>query len=171
MVFFIFLMYCRVQIHSMNIFLEKFVKETFSKAGRALDLGAGNFFDVACMRQMGWECEGVDLNTGVDLEKPYKLDKGLRDLVYSNYLVHKLKNREQFYKTIRDNLKNGGWIFINTFDASDRNSMSKLTHLILEKELEKHGFTNVKTEVFSYYDNDFGHKHWHKILQATGQKR
>ncbi len=154
----------------MNIFLERFVRETFSKQGRALDLGAGKFFDVACMRQIGWKCEGVDLKTGVDLEKPYKASNGLCELVYSNYVVHKLKNREQFFKTVRDNLKDGGWLFIHTFDKSDRNSVSKLTQDVLKRELKKQGFVNIKTNVFPFYDNDFGHRHWHKILQVTGQK-
>jgi trans-aconitate methyltransferase len=154
----------------MNIYLEKFVKETFPKQGKALDLGAGNFFDVASLRQMGWKSEGVDLKTGINLEKSFKSNKGPYDLVYSNYVVQKLINREQLFKTIHDKLKDGGWFFIHTFDASDKNSKSKLTSSLLKKELKKRGFTNIKTKVFSFYDNDFGHKHWHKILQATGKK-
>ena len=37
----------------MNVFLEYFVSQNFPKAGKALDLGAGKFFDVACLKQLG----------------------------------------------------------------------------------------------------------------------
>lgn len=154
----------------MNIFLEKFVKDHFSKPGAALDLGAGKFFDVACMKQLGWECDGVDLNMGVDLEMPYQAKEGDYDLVYSNYVVQKLKDRKNFFDTIYGALKSGGWFFIHTFDASDGNSISKLTEAILKTELEHRGFVNVETAVFDFYDNDFGHRHWHKILQVVGRK-
>jgi hypothetical protein len=70
----------------MNLYFKKFIEEKFKKQGKALDLGAGNFFDVNYLKQLGWKCEGVDKNVGVDL-------------VYSNYVLHKLVDREQFVKT------------------------------------------------------------------------
>lgn len=161
-----FLLYNEV----MNIYLKDFVDEKFKKAGKALDLGAGNFFDVACLKQLGWKCEGVDIKSGVDLEKPYESENKPFDLVYSNYVLHKLKNKKQFIQTIYNNLKDGGWFFVHTFNQSDPNSKSKITSKLLKNFLEKQGFRNIKIELFSYYDNEKGHKHWHKILEATGQK-
>ncbi len=154
----------------MNIYLKKFIDEKFKKPGKALDLGAGEFFDVACLKQIGWKCEGVDIKNGVDLEKNYESKKKPFDLVYSNYVLHKLKNRKQLIQTIFNNLKNEGWFFIHTFDKSDKNSKSDLSQVYLKKLLMEQGFKNIKLRVFSFYDNDIGHKHWHKILEATGQK-
>ncbi len=53
----------------MNIYLKNFISEKFKKPGKALDLGAGEFFDVAYLKQLRWKCEGADIKTGVDLEK------------------------------------------------------------------------------------------------------
>ncbi|MFH1200825.1 MAG: methyltransferase domain-containing protein [bacterium] len=92
------------------------------------------------------------------------------DLVYSNYVLHKLKNKKQLIKTIYNNLKNGGWFFIHTFDQSDSNSTSNISRDCLKKMLTEQGFKKIKIKLFSRYDNDEGHKHWHKTLEATGQK-
>ena len=154
----------------MNIYLKKFIDEKFKKSGKALDLGAGEFFDVACLKQIGWKCEGVDIKTGIDLEKKYESKNKPFDLVYSNYVLHKLKNRKQLIQTIFNNLKDEGWFFIHIFDKSDKNSKSDLSRAYLKKMLIEQGFKNLKLKVFSFYDNDIGHKHWHKILEATGQK-
>ena len=154
----------------MNTGLKNFVDEKFKKSGKALDLGAGDFFDVACLQQLGWECEGVDIKTGIDLEKVYESKDKPFDLVYSNYVLHKLKNRKNLLKTIFNNLKVGGWFFIHTFDQSDSNSSSNLSCDYLQKILTEQGFKNIKIKLFKYYDNEEGHKHWHKILEAIGQK-
>ncbi|HUC88671.1 MAG TPA: class I SAM-dependent methyltransferase [Candidatus Paceibacterota bacterium] len=154
----------------MNNDLKKFIDEKFTKQGKALDLGAGDFFDVACLKQLGWKCEGVDIKTGVNLEKIYESKNEPFDLVYSNYVIHKLKNRKNLIQTIYNNLKNNGWFFIQTFDKSDSNSTSDISRDYLQKILTAQGFKNIKIKLFSYYDNDEGHKHWHKILEATGQK-
>lgn len=154
----------------MNIYLKKFIKEKFRNPGKALDLGAGDFFDVVCLKQLGWKCEGVDIKTGVDLKKYFLSKKQPFNLVFSNYVIHKLNNKEQFIKTVFDNLKKDGWFFIHTFDKKDNNSKSTLTADHLRKMLSKQGFKNIKTGVFKYYDNEEGHKHWHKILEATGKK-
>ncbi|MGB2580103.1 MAG: hypothetical protein WBC83_00205, partial [Minisyncoccia bacterium] len=89
---------------------------------------------------------------------------------YSNNVIHKLKNKKQLIQTIFDNLKNGGWFFIHTFDQSDKNSKSDLSQVCIKKMFADQGFKNIQTKVFSFYDNDIGHKHWHKILEAIGQK-
>ena len=95
----------------MNIYLKKFIDEKFKKPGKALDLGAGEFFDVACLKQIGWKCEGVDIKTGIDLEKKYESKNKPFDLVYSNYVLHKLKNRKQLIQTIFNNLKNFSFLY------------------------------------------------------------
>lgn len=112
----------------------------------------------------------MDLKVGVNLEEYFLSKKGPFDLVFSNYVIHKIKNKEQFIKTIFDNLKKDGWFFIHTFDKKDKNSRSTLTAEKLRKILSKQGFKNIKVRVFSYYDNAEGHKHWHKVLEATGKK-
>jgi SAM-dependent methyltransferase len=154
----------------MNTYLKDFIIKKFKKSGKALDLGAGGFFDVACLKQLGWECEGVDIKTGINLEKIYESENKPFDLVYSNYLLHKLKNKKQFTQTIYNNLKNNGWFFIHTFDQSDTNSISEISRDYLRKILIEQGFKNINIKLFSYYDNEKGHKHWHKILEAIGQK-
>lgn len=154
----------------MNLYLKKFIDEKFIKKGKALDLGAGDFFDVACLKELGWKCEGVDKKVGVNLEKIYLSKNKPFDLVYSNYVIHKIKNKNIFIRTIYDNLKTNGWFFIHTFDKSDSNSTSDLTQDYLYKVLSEQGFKNIKIKSFNFYDNDEGHKHWHKILEVSGQK-
>lgn len=154
----------------MNIYLKKLINKKFKNPSKALDLGAGDFFDVIGLKQLGWKCEGVDIKTGVDLEKPYKSKNKPFDLIYSNYVLHKLKNKKNLIQTIYDNLKNGGWFFIHTFDKSDPKSASDMSRDYLQKLLAKQGFKNIKIKIFSYYDKKEGHKHWHKILEAIGQK-
>ncbi len=155
----------------MNTYLKKFIDSEFDRPGKALDLGAGDFFDVVCLKQLKWQCEGVDIKTGVDLEKPYLSPRRPFDLVYSNYLIHKLKNKKQLIKTVFNNLKSGGWFFLHTFDKSDPNSRSTITAKSIENLLNKESFKSIGTRIFSYYDNEEGHKHWHRILEVTAQKQ
>ncbi|MDP4034255.1 MAG: methyltransferase domain-containing protein, partial [Pseudorhodobacter sp.] len=110
------------------------------------------------------------LQTGINLEKYFVSKDKPFDLVYSNYVIHKIKNKKQFIKTIYSNLKKDGWLFIHTFDKTDINSTSNLSKDNLQELLEKQGFDKIKTKIFKYYDNENGHKHWHKILEATAQK-
>lgn len=154
----------------MNPYLEQSIKKIFPKPGKALDLGAGEYFDVACLKQLGWKAYGVDIKTGVNLEKPYVSPHKPFDLVYSNYVIHKLKNPEQLIKTAYQNLKPKGRLFIHTFDQSDKNGLSKLNKKSLAAILAKQGFINIQCKVFSYYDNNISHKHWHKILEAAAYK-
>lgn len=154
----------------MNIDLEKFIQNKFSKPGKVLDLAAGKFFDAACLKQLGWKCEGVDKKTGIDLEKLYISPKRPFDLVFSNYVLHFLKNKQQLIDTAYKNLKKDGWLFIHTFDKSDKNSLSDITIDYIKKVLKEGGFKNIKVQLIDFYDNDIGHKHWHKILEITAQK-
>lgn len=154
----------------MNLYMKDFVVEKFKKPGKALDLGAGDFFDVACLKQLGWKCEGVDIKTGINLENVYISKNKPFDMVFSNYVLQKLKNKEHLLQTIYNNLKDNGWFFIHTFDLSDPNSISNISKKYFRKILTEQGFRNIDIKLFSYYDNEKGHKHWHKILEATGQK-
>ncbi len=154
----------------MNAFLKKFIAAKFKNPGKALDLGAGDFSDITHLEQLGWRGEGVDIKTGVNLEKPYQSKNKPFDLVYSNYVLQKLRNKEQLIKTSYDNLKNNGWFFIHTFDKSDPNSKSDITAGFLKKLLKKQDFKNIAIAKFDFYDNEEGHEHWHKILEASAQK-
>ncbi len=154
----------------MNPFLGKFVKKSFSAPGKALDLGAGTLTDVAGLKKLGWEAVGVDIKTGTDLEKPFFSDAAPFDLVYSNYVLHKLKNRAQLIRTAYDNLKEGGRFFLHTFDASDKQSASDLTIEKIGGLLNDSGFAEIAAEVIDRYDDEAGHDHWHRILQATARR-
>lgn len=154
----------------MDRYSKKFVENNFKKPGKALDLGAGDFSDVNYLKQLEWECEGVDIKTGVNLEIPYQSENRPFDLVYSNYLLQKIKNKKQLIQTAYNNLKEGGWFFIHTFDKSDSNSNSDLTSDSLKEILEEQGFKNIKIRLFDYFDKAKNHNHWHKILEAISQK-
>jgi len=154
----------------MNKYLENFVDANYKKPGKALDLGSGNNVDVNGLKKQGWSCEGVDLNTGVDLEKPFRSKNAPFDLVYSNYTIQKIKNKKQFVENIIDNLRPNGFVFLHTFDKSDENGNSGLDRDVMV-ELLADNFTDIKTRVFKSFDNDPGHKHWHKILEVTAQKK
>jgi len=156
----------------MNIFLEDFIRKKFKKPGKALDLRAGKFYDIVYLKQLGWKVEGVDLKTGVDLNKLYLSRKRPFDLVFSNYVIHKIKvnKRVQFIKNAYNNLKKKGWLFIHTFDKTDKASPTDITGEYLKEILMNQGFKNIKINKIKFYDNDFGHKHWHKILEVTAKK-
>lgn len=154
----------------MNNSLKNFIYGTFKTPAKALDLGAGDFSDVIGLKQLGWECQGVDIKTGVDLENSFLSKDGPFDLVYSNYVLHKLTNKKQLIQTIYNNLADDGWLFIHTFDAADSNSKSDLSPASLRKLLTDQGFKSINIKLFDYFDDSMGHKHWHKILEATGQK-
>ncbi len=154
----------------MNIYLENFVNTKFKKPGKALDLGAGKFFNVACLKQLGWKCEGVDKSTGVNLEKLYLSKNRPYDLVFSNYVLHFLKNKQKLFETAYRNLKKGGWFFLHTFDKSDKICKTGINEKEIVKFFKKQDFKNISVKKFSFYDNNLGHKHWHRILEVTAQK-
>lgn len=37
----------------MNTYLKNFISKKFKKPSKALDLGAGDFFDVTCLKRLG----------------------------------------------------------------------------------------------------------------------
>ncbi|MCX6702527.1 MAG: methyltransferase domain-containing protein [Candidatus Wolfebacteria bacterium] len=154
----------------MNQFLEKFINSVFIRPGSALDLGAGDFKDVKALKKECWFCEGVDLKTGADLKKPYLSQNASLDLVFSNYVFQFIKNKNQFLKTVSDNLKKDGWLFIHTFDDSDKAMKSGISEEFIKQILLDNGFKDISTKVFDYFDDAPGHNHWHRILEVTAQK-
>lgn len=152
----------------MNTYLKQFI-ESLGFKGKALDLGAGESFDVACLKQLGWEAYGVDKINGINLEEVYISPLKPFDVVYSLYVIHFLKNRLALVQSAYENLKSGGYFFIHTF-TEDENSSSDLDEESLRKILEDAGFSKIEMKVEKFYDNEIGHKHWHNILQAISYK-
>jgi len=147
----------------MNIYLKQFINKKFKTCGfNALDLGEGEGYDVACLEHDGWNVWGVDKkSSGTDLNKPFLCGRGgTFDLIYSNYVLHRIKNKEVFIDSIYNNLKDNGKFFLH------------LIHIPEEEinELLKDKFKNIKYEHIKHFDNDIGHKHWHRILEVTGEK-
>lgn len=154
----------------MNKFLEDYINKELGKPGTALDLGSGDNADVRGLKKKGWDCEGVDIRSGVDLEKLFVSENAPFDFVYSNYTIQKIKNKKQFIQTIVDNLKPNGHLFLHTFDKSDENGDSGLDRKVMVGLLTDN-FTNINTRSFKVYDNEAGHEHWHMILEVTAQKK
>ena len=152
----------------MNKYLENFINEKFKNPKKVLDLGAGNFKDIDTFKEKGWFGEGVDKKTGTDLNELYISKNKPFDLVYSNYVLHFLKNKQQLIDTAYQNLKTDGWLFLHTFDKSD-----EIIKGFSGKEIKSMlgNFKNISTRVFGVYDNEPGHNHWHKILEVIAQKK
>jgi methyltransferase family protein len=154
----------------MNKYLQQFVEGKFQKPGKSLDLGAGDFEDVNFLKNNGWQSDGVDLTGGIDLKQKFIAKNHPYDLVYSNYVIHKILNQKIFIETIFNNLKKDGFVFLHTFEATDKNSHSTLTEKSLYDLLSKQKFKKIKIQIIPYYDAADGHDHWHKIFEATAQK-
>lgn len=149
----------------MNTELLQFIKD--KKQARALDLGAGDFKDVFAMIRAGWDCFGVDLIDGTDLNLPYLSWTAPFDLVYSNYVLQRIVNQLVFAKTCFNNLKTGGNLFIQTFSIDD--PIIKKGKGFTEEELInlfKPYFKNI--EVTKFADSD--EEHDHIILKLTATK-
>lgn len=147
----------------MNIFLEQFIKKNFKKTGFALDLGCGKGYDAVCLREcFNWSVRFIDKKRdGIDLEEYYKHCLIKFDLVYSNYVLHLIENKDIFLKSAYDNLKKNGWLFLHLLSIEKKD---------INKLLKDTGFKDIKYKKIDFYDNDIGHKHWHKILEVTARK-
>jgi len=151
----------------MNLFLKLFIEQTFKRPGAALDLGAGDYKDAKFLQSLGWKAKGVDIKDRVDLNFVYLDDDRPFDLVYSNYVLHKIENQENFIETISENLKENGYFFIHTII----DNISKKKQLeIINEPLKKNNLKLIKSLVRKIYDDDPGHHHWHTILELIGQK-
>lgn len=154
----------------MNKYLKRYINNTFKKPGKALDLGAGNFFEVDYLNTNGWQCDGVDKKIDIDLENPYLSPKAPLDLVYSCYVLQFIKNKRVFVKTVYDNLRTGGRFYILAMHKFDKICKSNLTIDLIKKLLTDRGFKNVKIKLFDHYDKHPNHKHWHRVLEVCGEK-
>lgn len=155
----------------MNPELKHFVTEYFSKVGKALDLGCGNGIDVEGLKKMGWVCDGVDIITGTDLNEVYLSPNAPYDLVYSNYVIQKLKTPESLVKTIELNLKKDGKFFLHTFDESDEIAKKTYTKETIKELFRGTSLQPEYCEVLRVWDYEVGHQHYHQILQITGTKK
>ena len=155
----------------MNSELKQFVTEYFSKSGKALDLGCGDGIDVEALKNIGWECDGVDIITGIDLNEVYLSPNALYDLVYSNYVIQRLKTPESLIKTIELNLKKGGKFFLHTFDESDEIAKKTYTKDSIKELFRGTSLHPESCEVFRVWDDEVGHQHYHQILQVIGTKK
>ncbi len=129
-------------------------------------MGAGDFKDVKDLTLLKWDCIGIDKNSGVNLELPYFSERLENDLVFSNYVLHLINNKQQIINTAYKYLRKNGWVFLHTFDKSDISNKSNISEEALREMLEKEGFRNIQTSVFNFKDED----HQHRILEATAQK-
>jgi len=157
----------------MNIYLKKFIKDKIGipdELLKALDLGCGEGHDMACLERQGWEVQGIDLDNGVDLNYYYKSQMIPKfDLIYSNYALPFIINKENFQKTCYNNLKKNGWLFIHTFSKNDEQFKNKgQTEEEIRKLFKK--FKNIEIREIKYFDNHPKHQHWHNILELTAQK-
>ena len=155
----------------MNPELKEFVKKEFKSPGKALDLGCGDGADIAGLEELGWKCDGVDIETGTDLNDIYVSEKTPYDFVYSNYLIHKLNNPKSLVETIQKNLKPGGKFFLHTFDESDEFARNSFTKESLRGLFENTTLNVESCEVLKVWDDEPGHNHYHHILQISGIKK
>lgn len=156
---------------NINPELKQFVTEYFSKSSKALDLGCGDGIDVEGLKNMGWGCDGVDIITGTDLNEVYLSPNAPYDLVYSNYVIQKLKTPESLIKTIELNLKKGGKFFLHTFDESDEIAKKTYTKESIKELFKDTSLHPESCEVLRVWDDEVGHQHYHQILQITGTKK
>jgi trans-aconitate methyltransferase len=150
--------------------LKKFIKTKFDSPAKALDLGYGKGEDLQELKYEGWEVEGVDL-PDFDLNYFYKSEKAPFDLVYSNFVIQFIQNKDNFIKTCYHNLSPGGWLVIQTMDEEDEimPTDKKMNKHQLERLLEKK-FIEINTKKYSVFEENPGHNHWHMVLFCQAKK-
>ena len=146
-------------------------KNKLPRDGKILDLGCGDGEDIDELEKIGFSCEGVDLKTGTDLEKPYHSEQAPFDMVMSNFALHFLVNKDQLIKTAYDNLKSGGIFYFQDLEYQAITGKMYLTQKQLETLFTNNGFDIISCEKSKYFDDKPGHKHWHYIIEICGQKR
>lgn len=157
--------------NNMNPELKDFVTKYFTRVGKALDLGCGDGTDLKGLEEMGWKCDGVDIITGTDLNEVYLSQNAPYDLIYSNYVIQKLKAPESLIKTIEINIKKGGKFFLHTFDESDEFAKKKYTKESIQELFKNTDLQPESCEFIRVWDDEIGHQHYHQILQISGIKK
>ncbi|HRZ30384.1 MAG TPA: class I SAM-dependent methyltransferase [Candidatus Paceibacterota bacterium] len=155
----------------MNPEFKKFIEDNFLVPSKALDLGAGSGGDVEGLKNLGWETEGVDLKTGTDLEEEYLSEKGPFDLVYSNYVLHYLKNKKALIKSAHDNLKTEGWFFFHDLIRSELTTEMYLSQEEIEEMIKAEGFEILESNIFSFFDDKPDHRHYHDVVEIHAKKK
>lgn len=154
----------------MNKRLEQFIKDTFPAPKKALDLGAGDFEDVDRLTKIGWDCEGVDLKTGTNLEERFMSKNAPFDLVYSNHVLHFLTDKKNLIKSAYDNLVDDGWFFFQDMERSVLTNAMYLPEPEMKKLIEHIGFKIISAEKFDFFDDKPNHMHWHTIIEIHAKK-
>ncbi len=150
--------------------LKEYIKTNLPKTGKALDLGCGDRTEVDELEKLGWNCDGVDIVTGTDLNEVYSSKNAPYDFIYSNYVIQKLNTPESLVKTIEENLRDGGKFFIHTFDESDEYANKKYSKEAIKKMFENSPLEIESCEKNEVFDEEPGHEHFHQILQVSGFK-
>jgi SAM-dependent methyltransferase len=147
----------------MNPYLKQFLEGV--KPGKALDFGCGPREDVDYLNSNGWDVVGLDLPE-TDLNNNY-LHESEVDLVYSNYVLPFIKDKQKFADNFYNNLKDDGLFFLATFQEED---MVLGDMAMPEEDLRKlfGKFYNLKTEKHEVWEEE--HQHFHKLLTLTGKK-
>jgi len=153
----------------MNPRLLSFVKGNFSQPACALDLGSGNDLDMKGLVDLGWQVQGVEQPV-LALKELYSADHPM-DLIYSNNVLQFINDKDSFVDTCLKNLKDNGYLFIQTFAKGDKIMKNKT---FSERELEllfRDKFRDVKIEKLTVDDDDFliG-PHQHEIFLLTAKK-
>lgn len=154
----------------MSFEQKEFATEHLKPPAKILDLGAGDLSDIKKLEELGFDCEGVDLKTGINLEEPYISEKRPFDMVMSNFVLHFIENKKQFIKTAYDNLKDGGLFYFQDLESQALTNKKYLDQDEIKKLIEDQGFTILGIDKTKYFDGKEGHKHWHRIIEVKAKK-
>lgn len=152
----------------LNPFLLKFINDNKLEPGKALDFGSGEGNDVQGLEKLGWSVVGLNLPEH-NLDGEIFKNKQKVDLIYSNYVLPFIKDKQTFVLSIYKNLKNGARVFLITFSKNDQGfkeygtTEEELANLFIK-------FKNIKIVNNRVWDDEPGHNHWHELLILTAQK-
>lgn len=135
-----------------------------------MDLGAGDFSDVEMMKKLGWQCEGVDLSIGTNLEENYFSPGAPFDFVCSNHVLHFLKNKKTLVESAYNNLKVGGIFFFQDLERSDLTTDMYFSEREMKQLIKEVGFKIIESHKSSFFDDKPDHMHWHDIIEIVAER-